>query len=276
MLTDLLNNKIISREELLRLTPLPLLGIIVHGNTQKNTTEANTLKTALSESLRSIRSNLSYISESNGRSKVIVLTSSISGEGKSFCAYNLGHILSISNKKTLLINADMRKPGNYGNELGSESGPGLSNYLSGMSTLNSVIQKSQFEDLYVINSGDLPPNPSELLLSARMKHMLDELKYEFDYIVLDTPPIGLISDALELMKQADINIVVTRQGYTKKSFLSYINELYLNQKYPNMVVVFNDVSLNKSTFTYGAVGYGHGYYTNNKDKKAWFGKLLHK
>jgi capsular exopolysaccharide synthesis family protein len=266
VISDLLNDKVNSRDELMKLTPLPLLGIVVRGSTQKSLTEAKAQKTALAESFRSVRSNLSYISENNGLSKIILFTSSISGEGKSFCAKNLGFVLSLSNKRTLLINADMRKVGNYQKDMGIEQGHGLSNYLSGMLTLAETVQQTQFENLYVIHSGELPPNPSELLLSGRMKQMLNTLKDEFDYIIIDTPPIGLIADGLELMKSSDVNIIVTRQGYTKKSFLNYINELYIHQKYPNMAVLFNDVNLTKSDNAYGIGSYGYGYYAEDSKK----------
>ncbi|MDO1449786.1 polysaccharide biosynthesis tyrosine autokinase [Rhodocytophaga aerolata] len=276
VLLDLLNTKINSREELVKLTPIPLLGVVVHGTGEKVLSGTRNLKNALSESLRSVRSNLSYLTENNGESKVVLFTSSISGEGKSFCAINLSHIIAISGKKTLLINADMRKQDNYDIELNIKNKFGLSTYLSGMSILSAVIQPTELNHLWVIPSGDLPPNPSELLLSGRMNQLLAELKEQFDYIILDTPPVGIIADGLELMKQSDINIIVVRQGYTKKAFLNFINELYAQQKYRNMALVFNDVDIKKSGHGYGVgnYGYGYGYYIEDKQKAKWWKKTV--
>ena len=191
---------------------------------------------------------------------VFLITSSISGEGKTFCGKNLAYILSISNKKTLLIGADMRKPADY-KDFVSQSEAGLSNYLAGMATIDEIIHESKYENLEVIVTGDVPPNPSELILSDRMSKLMDELKKRYDYIILDTPPIGLLSDGYELMKYSDLNLFIVRYNYTARSNLDNINDMFLEGKIKNIAVVFNDLNLRKLQKYYG-YGYGYRYSYN--------------
>jgi capsular exopolysaccharide synthesis family protein len=274
VLLDYINNKISSKEELVKLSQVPLLGVIVHGDKANTLFDKKSLKSAFVESLRSVRSNLNYLSEHTDVSKIILVTSSVSGEGKSFCSTNISYILALSGKRTLLIKADMRKVEAAEKELGVKAGLGLSEYLSAMASLNDVIQPTYFENLFLINSGNIPPNPSELLLGDRMKQLLADVKAAFDVIILDTPPIGIVSDGLELMKQSDINLIVVRERYTEKPFLKYINDLYVNHKYKHMAYVYNDANLNKTAYGYGVSKYGYGYYADQKVNRSFLGKII--
>lgn len=159
-----------------------------------------------------------------------MITSSISSEGKSFCSINLAVMLSLSGRKTILVGCDLRKPKiTVGFDFNSEVG--LSNYLIGVATEKEIIQNSgSIPNLDIILSGPKPPNPSELIISQRMDEIFVYLKQNYDNIILDTPPIGLITDAMVLSKYADINIYVVRQSVTRKQHLSFINNLYKEGK----------------------------------------------
>ena len=145
-----------------------------------------------------------------------------------------------------------------------------------------MVQKTAFDDLYIITSGDVPPNPSELLLGEKMNILIEELQKDFDYILIDTPPIGILSDGMELMKFADVNIFMVRQGYSLKSYLMNINEMYANEKVRDMAILFNDVSIQRMNYGYRYYGYGNyagygsavGYYFEDERDMNWWKKLL--
>ena len=270
-LKDLLNNKVTSTEDIARLTTLPLLGMVGHNKKEQTGLMDQSPKSALAEAFRTVRSNLRFMtSVTPGQGKIFVVTSSISGEGKTFSAKNLAYIFSISGERTLLVNADMRKPNNN-TDFGVSSGLGLSNYLAGYTSLDEVVHHTLQENLHILPSGDIPPNPSELLLSKRMDDLVRELKSRYDYILLDTPPVGLLSDGLELMQLADANIFMVRQGYTFKSFLNNIQQQYETGKVRNTAILFNDVDFTKLNYRYGyGYGYGYGYYAEDIQPRPWW------
>ncbi len=262
-LMDLLNDKIITKDDLQKVTTIPVVGHIGHSPFKSNLVIRESPKSIVAESFRTIRANLQYfVGMEEKPSSVFMVTSSISDEGKTFCSINLGHIFAFSGKKTILLGADMRKPSLPG-YLGVRDLPGLSNYLGGFSTLDEVILKQEGEKLDLILGGDIPPNPSELLASEKLTRLIEELKKEYEYIILDTPPIGLVSDALELLKVTDFNLLVVRQGRTVKSALSTVNELYREGKIRNMGILFNDIDYRKLDYGYSyryGYNYRYGYY----------------
>ncbi|MEN7549772.1 polysaccharide biosynthesis tyrosine autokinase [Rapidithrix thailandica] len=260
LIVYLLNDKVTSKEDVLRLTSIPVIGSIVSAKNAADIFERKAKpNSALSESFRSIRTKLQYLVSSKGdQAKVILLTSSISGEGKTFCSKYLAYLLSITNKRVVLINSDLRKP-NVSREYGS-IGAGLSSYLAGLNDIQEIINRSPYDNLYLIKSGEIPPNPGELLLSKRMEDLLTYLKSNFDYIILDSAPIGIVSDGLELMKFADANILLVRQNYSLKSYVHEFNELYHSGRYQHIVVMMNDVKSKK-------LQYGYGYYAEDKKSK---------
>ena len=263
---DLLNDKINSKKDVKKLCDIPILGSITHNNKGTNLVVQNHPKSAISESLRTIRTNIQYLS-SDKEQKVICVSSSISGEGKSFCSMNLSSILASTNNKTILIGADMRKPKIFDDfELNNDTG--LSSYLIGVSTLKEVTQKTNDENLDIIISGPIPPNPAELLEKKIMTDLLIELKKTYKYIIIDTPPIGLVTDGQILMNKSDINLLMVRQGYTTKQMVANINEITQKNNIKNLNIILNDVKSYNSKYGYQ---YGYGYYEedlnlNNKSK----------
>ena len=203
-----------------------------------------------------------------------MLTSSVSGEGKTFCSLNIATVFALSEKKTIILGLDLRKPKlfddfNIQNELGAV------NFLIGQNTLDEVIKKTHIPYLDVITSGPIPPNPSELILGGSMRDMIGELKKKYDYIILDTPPVGLVSDALELSQYCDVTLYIIRQNFTKKEMLTLLNNRTKRGELNNVSIIFNGYE-NKAK--YGAsYGYGYGYGSSkneyfdkpSKNKRKW-------
>jgi capsular exopolysaccharide synthesis family protein len=249
-LKDYLNTSILFKEDLIKFTNIPFLGVVGH-NYKDTLAVIDSPKSSLAESFRSIRTNLLFLSPDK-KNQVFLLTSSTSGEGKSFSSLNIAAVFAISGKKTVLIGADMRKPKIYG-ELGLSNENGLSNYLSGLSELDAVIQRTSVENMDFISAGTIPPNPVELIMGVRLEQMIKKLRKKYDYIIIDTPPIGLVVDAYILMKHSDTNIYVIRHNFTKRQSLTGITQNYKDGKFTSLNLILNDVKTN------GIYGYGYGY-----------------
>jgi len=271
----LFNNKIIDKKDIDQITSIPLIGKIMHNDSGYNLVNINSPKSSIAESFRAIRTNIQYLA-SDKKEKVICITSSVGGEGKTFVAMNLASIFSIARGKTILIGADMRKPKIF-NDFNLSNDKGLSSYLSNQNTKDEVIQKTEFENLDIILSGPIPPNPSELLSLDKMKDFIEELKKTYQHIIIDTPPIGLVTDGLILMKHSDVNIYVVRQNFTTKDMLHNFNETVIKNNVVNMNLIINDISNDKSSYGYGygyGNTYGYGYYTEDqsRENKPWWKK----
>ena len=270
-LWEILNDKILYREDIDQNSDIPFLGVIGHKKYQDNLVVKKSPKSSVAESFRTIRSNIEFFAAEK-ESKIVLITSSISSEGKTFCAINLASVFSLSGKKTVLIGGDMRKPKLF-SDFGSFNNKGLSNYLINDASFEEVIQATNMENLDLITSGPLPPNPSELLMTDRFETLMKRLSEDYKYIILDTPPIGLVTDALIMMKYADHTIYVVRQNYTPKGTIKNTQELYNNGKVKNISILFNDVKVQKYGYGYGYgknYGYGYGYYSDQgKGKKKW-------
>ncbi len=272
-LRDALNDKIGDRYDLERLTNIPILGMIGLSASKSSLVVTEKPNSHISEAFRSIRTNLQYFTP-NKNQNVIMLTSSISSEGKSFCSINLAVMLSLSGRKTILVGCDLRKPKiTVGFDFKSEIG--LSNYLIGIATEKEIIQNSgSIPNLDIILSGPKPPNPSELIISKRMDEIFVYLKANYDNIILDTPPIGLITDAMVLSKYTDVNIYVVRQSVTRKQHLNFINNLYKEGKIKNLCIILNAMKASNKSYGYGyeyaygyGYGYGYGYYEDEESTK---------
>ena len=193
-----------------------------------------------------------------------MLTSSISGEGKTFCSLNLATVFALSEKKTVIVGMDLRKPRifedfNIKNEIGAV------NYLIGQKTIDEVIQKTHIPYLDVITSGPIPPNPSEIIIGESMREFMRILKLKYDYIILDTPPVGLVSDAIELAEYVDLTLYIMRQNYTKKDMITLLNNRIKRGELENISIIFNGFQ-NKAKYGTGygyGYGYGHGYGYGN-------------
>lgn len=254
--SDFFDDTIKTKEDIREMTEIPVLGMIAHSNSSKNgyLARGDSYKSAISESFRSLRVNLQYLAVGMDQ-KAIGITSSISGEGKTFCAINLCTVLALSGKKAILIDADMRKP-RVAQYLDLKNTFGLSSYLIKNNTLEEVIQPTKVKNFDVIASGPIPPNPIELMEIREMKELINRLKGSYDYIVLDTPPLGFVSEYMILKQYLDVNIYIVRSGYTKKEALSVISELYENKAIDNLSIVINDVNFSST----------YGYSYKNKAK----------
>ena len=236
---------------------------------------SETSKSRLAEAIRNIRSNMSFV---NKDAKVIAVTSSVSGEGKTFVILNLAGLMAVSGKKTLILDLDLRKPKVH-HGFNVENTNGMSNFISGLSTFDEVVQHSTFNNLDFITSGPIPPNPSELIQSDAFKTILSDLKERYDIILIDNPPVGIVSDGIHILAQADIPIYVFKANYSKRIFAERVDELFKVQKLKNLNVILNGTENNNSIYGYG-YQYSYidsGYYTEDEQSGFflfnWMNKL---
>jgi capsular exopolysaccharide synthesis family protein len=259
---DLLNNKIIGRHDIEALTKAPIIGYISHSDYHVDDPVAEKPGSTLAESFRSVRTSLSFMT---GQTKcpVIVVSSPVSGEGKTFVSVNLATIISMMNKKVLIIGLDLRRPRVH-TILKSDNGHGMSTYLSGNATFEEVIVPTQIDNLFFASSGPVPPNPSELIGSQKMAEFINRARMEYDTVIIDTPPVGIVTDALLLAQLANVTLFVIRQRYTTRGSVSLLDEIYRKGEMSNIALVINDISAT-GYYGYGlrygyTLGYGHRYY----------------
>ena len=259
IIRTLLETKIESEETVKSLTNIPIMGRIAIAKRKGDLIVKAGNRSAISEMFRLLRTNLNYLN--TGKNKpVFLITSSISGEGKTFITVNLGYTLALSEKKVVLIGLDLRKPKLYKFIGEGDNHLGITNYLIGESNVSEIVKQSQENpNLYYIPSGPIPPNPSELLSLGRMKELIEQLKEEYDYILIDTPPIGIVADALLLRKLVTNTLIIVRQGYTRKSMVSQIQEMNGREELTNPYLVLNGIKLGNKYYGYG-YGYRYGYY----------------
>lgn len=254
-LKDRLNDRVISKEQVKMLTQAPIVGEIGNSNLDNNGPIAvlQGSRTAISEQFRSLRTNLSFFLKEE--EKTILLTSSMGGEGKSFISLNLASVLALSGKKVVVMELDLRKP-TLSSKLKLSNDCGFTNYVVSKDMLpEAIIKPSQVhENLFVIGSGIIPPNPAEIILNGRVSTLMKYLVENFDFIIIDAPPIGVVTDAQLLSKYADMSIYLVRQGFTFKDQLDIVQDLYLDGKMGNISILMNDVVNNDR---YGS---GYGYY----------------
>lgn len=219
-------------------------------------------KSIIAEAFRSIRTNLQFISNEKD-AKVIAVTSTISGEGKTFNAINLAGVIAFSGKKVVILDLDMRKPKIH---LGFnvENNRGISTLLIGKDKIEDCIIQSSLENLSFITAGPVPPNPSELIISKKMDELLDYLRDRYDIIIIDTPPVGIVSDGIPMIKRADFPIYILRANYSRKVFIHNINKLMDENKVSKLSLILNGIDLARLKYGYGynytySYGYGYGY-----------------
>ena len=258
LLIFLFNTKIMEKGDIESLTTIPIIGTVGHVKADSNLVILNEPKSVVSESFRAIRTNINYLTKEK-KSFTVLITSSISGEGKTFCSINLASAYSLTGKKTLLIGGDLRKPKIF-NDFNLSNTLGLSSFLIGKASLQEVTQATSKENLFLISSGPVPPNPSELIETEKMDAFFEEAKKIYDVIIIDTPPIGLVTDAMILTKHVDVNLYVVRQRYTHKNHLELVNQLYVDKKMVNVGIIVNDLKEQRIGYRYGYnYGYGYGY-----------------
>jgi len=241
-------------------TGVPLLGdLSVYSDKVEPFVFRGEQRSLVAEQLRSLRSNLSYFKPKGLKSYVILVTSSISGEGKSFVSLNVAGILAKANKKVLLIELDLRRP-SLSARLGLKSRKGISDYFLGKAGIEDLIKPiEEVPNLFFLSSGPIPPNPVELILNGRLAELIAEARKEFDYILIDSPPVGLVTDAKDIAPVVDITLYISRYRFTPVEVLPLITNLNESKVFPNLCLVFNGVSpkaLSKYGYSYG---YGYGY-----------------
>jgi capsular exopolysaccharide synthesis family protein len=265
VLQEIFDNRVQSKEDIEKITTIPFIGGVGHKKTENNLEVLHHAKTAIAESFRALRSNLNYFLDKK-ESGVFLITSSISGEGKTFASINLASVFALSGKRTLIIGADMRRPKIFA-DFGLKNDLGLSNFLAGLNDFNSVVQKTEFENLDLISGGPVPPNPSELLMNNRMNVLIETARKTYDYIIIDTPPLAIVTDAFVLAPFADHTLFMIRQNYTPKYLLNTAEEFYSTGKLKNISIVLNDIYRSGPGYGYGygyMYGYGYGYQYGDK------------
>ncbi|MEI6950292.1 polysaccharide biosynthesis tyrosine autokinase [Paraflavisolibacter sp. H34] len=259
-LKEMLNDRVDSRADIVKITNAPILGELGHSFNQETLVVKSGNRGVVAEQFRIVRSNLQFIL-SNLKKPVLLVTSSFSGEGKSFISTNIGAVMSLANKKTIVLEFDIRKP-KILSGLNLPKRVGLTNYLLGKATLEELpTQVPGYENLYVLACGPVPPNPSELLLDPKMSELFAYLKQHFDVVVIDTAPVGMVSDAMTLSQFADATLYIVRQGHTFKKQVGLIDEFYQQKKLPKISLLLNDVKVRAGYgyYGYGRYGYGQAY-----------------
>jgi capsular exopolysaccharide synthesis family protein len=251
IMKDVVSDNIVTMQDVESSTMIPFLGSISHGNRRDRAIPivAHT-QSELGESFRSLRVNLQYLTLGK-EDNVIGITSSVTNEGKTFCSINLAAALALSGRKTVLIDADLRRP-RIAAMFNLKKKRGLSNFLMGACGSDDIIQGTPVPGLDVITSGPIPPNPLDLVGDPRMEKLIEELKQSYNTIVIDSPPIGPVSEYIILMKYTNANIYVVRSNYTSRAHLEKINRLYKDNKIQNVSILLNDAKP-------GANGYGYKY-----------------
>lgn len=268
------------QDELQRLTKQPVLGEICmegSGDSDGIVVKANT-STPIIELFRLLRTSISF-TKGGSDVKTILVTSAISGEGKTFVAANLAMTYALMGKKTLVIGLDLRRP-LLAKHFGFDNKFGVTTYLSGQSNdLQSLIRKTrQCDDLDILTAGPVPPNPNELIMSDRTKDMFEQLRREYDYIIVDSAPIGIISDSMLLTHLSDIQLFVTRANYTSTNSLKLLQNAVDTGILPHAYIVINGVNIASNSYIYRRYGdygnygkkakvYGYGYSYNRTDDK---------
>lgn len=303
-------NRIPDKETVEALSTTPVIGVIkkLESDEMDENYQLYVMKSPksiFSESIRGIRTNINFILKGETH-KVICVTSSVSGEGKTFSTVNLAASLTLLGFKVVIVGCDLRRPKIHLTFRNMSNDVGITTYLIGKHSLEEVIISSEFENLDVIPAGPTPPNPSELLNSEKMSELVKELKAKYDYVFFDTAPVGLVSDSFPLMSRADVNLFIIRAQYSRRDFALIPDRLSKDNNIPNIYTILN--SYDNSSAIYGSIyksayggyyggggyyyyggyynkGYGYysrkyysqyytGYYSDDLQPKPWWKKLM--
>ena len=277
-LKNLLDTRVHTRKDMEDLTSIPFLGDIPHAAEEEKIVLHASARTAAAEAFRLLRTNLNFMLPKAGQQttgQVIFVTSTTSGEGKSFISINTAAALALSGKKTLLLGMDLRAP-KVAAYLGSKKTTGVTHYIMNPKLVlaDLIFTVPALKNLDIITSGVVPPNPSELLLTDRVSDLFAAVKESYDYIVVDTAPVNLVTDTLLIAKHADLFIYVARANYIDKRMLAVPQALYTEKKLPNMALVLNDTDQSRGYgYGYGySYAYGYGYGEEAGRKKPWYRK----
>ena len=264
-LSDFLNNKISDKNEIETATSVQIVGELSYQKWKKGVIVDTRSRNPISEQFRLLRTNLHYVVP--GRQlKTIMLSSFVSGEGKSFVSINLANSLNVTGAKTIILEFDLRNP-RMAKTLNISNDKGLSSYIAGEEDIENIIQVlPALNNTSIITSGPVPANPAELLMNQKTISLFEYLRNHFDYIIIDTAPVGLVTDALLLEKFADLTLFVVRHRFTLKAILPYIEKLYKDKKFKHMGVVVNGIKKDGSYGYSFGFGYSYSYYLNEKRK----------
>jgi capsular exopolysaccharide synthesis family protein len=246
-----LNKKLTGKEEIQETTSIPIIGTIYRNPDTNPFVISSGARTAVSESFRILRSNLTHLAKDASK-KVFLITSTNSGEGKSFTAINTATSFALAKKKTILINLDLRVPSDSYNILGHNDF-GITSFLEGNVPVKSIVQKTSAPLLDFISTGELPVNPAELLMEGKLEYLFEYVREHYDYVIIDSPPLGIVADPLILANYSDLNILIVREKYTLKESLFELEQMHNEGKIKDVVMVINDVRLDKK-------GYKNAYY----------------
>lgn len=270
-LLDLLDTKVKTRHDLDTNLTIPFVGDVPHSDDNNEIIQSSS-RTSSAEAIRIVRTNLEFVLsnlDTNNKAKTIFLTSTLPKEGKTFIAINLATTIAISGKKVLLIGMDIRNP--KLDEYFKLPSKGLTNFLSTKDSdiHDFILNQKGYENFDILPAGIIPPNPAELLMSKKVETMFEQLKLEYDYIIVDTAPVSLVTDTLLISKNADAFVYVVRANYLEKALLRIPETLYREKKLSNMCVLLNDTNTRKG------YGYGYGYgYGREEVIVPWYKKIF--
>ena len=281
-IADILNDKVSSKEEIKRATAAPIIGEIGHAE-EEGLVVNKTSRRFIAEQFRIIRTNLQYILPKKD-SPVILVTSSSSGEGKSFVSVNIGAVMALAGKKTAILEFDIRKP-KVMSYLKLKRNQGITNYIIGNCGFSELpVPVPSTENLYIIPCGPVPPNPAELLLDDRIEQLMREVREHFEVVIIDTAPVGLVSDAINLSRYSDVTLYVVRHDYTHRKQLQLLKELYVEKRTSKLAIVVNDIKAEGgygkyygySGYGYGGYGYGYGseYFEDHKLNRSFVSRII--
>jgi len=253
------NRRVQSKEDLARLTNIPLLGVIPHGTAEEKQSMLHDPRSPITEAFRAVRVNMQYLSAGLDK-RVIGVTSSVPGEGKSFCTVNLAAELAQSGRRVVVLECDMRRPtlAGYFN-IDTQRAHGLSTYLAGKSTLDEARSTTDIPSLDVLCCGPLPQNPTRLIESPLLTDLIEQLRSEYDYLLVDIPPLGYVSEFLVLLQHLDAKVYVVRQNYTDRAMVAQIADMHRDHKMSQLYMVINDVHFAHTyEYRYKANAYKYG------------------
>jgi capsular exopolysaccharide synthesis family protein len=265
---EIFDTKVRSEKDI-RMLNLPYLGEIPIENTKMFSTISQHGNSSIAEAFRFLRTNLNFILDGNhNKCKTIMITSTMSGEGKTFTAINLASSIALTGKKTLLLGMDLRAPAIK--ETKNKDYKGVSNFIidHGLSFHDVIIKSKKFDNLDLIQAGDIPPNPVELLMSNRVKKLFEYADDQYDYVIIDSSPVGMVADEITLEKYADLIVYVIRANYLDRRMLHIPEKLDRTGKLRNMAVLINGMNLKTHKY-----GYGYGYSRENK-KNTWYRRIF--
>lgn len=239
VIDDTLNNKVREDEDIKKITGIPITGHIPHSLLKNNSAIVDESGSHASESFRSLRSRMQFLTK-GAKTPVILITSTMPKEGKTFTAINLASAFSLTGKRTIIVDFDLRKPKLY-NEFDLDNNQGVSTWLIGKDNLLDVIKETKYENLYVIPGGPIPPNPSELIAMERTKELLDFLKERYDCIIIDSSPIGTVTDTYHLLSMVDTTVLIVRQNITLLDLLNNNLQELVFSDVKSISVVVNDL-----------------------------------